>query len=66
MKICAARTLQPFLRVLFLNMLRRYDVLRTELDQDKLDAWTNGLTGFPMVKHCLQLLLHEYFSGHFI
>ena len=47
-------------------MLRRYDVLRTELDQDKLDAWTNGLTGFPMVKHCLQLLLHEYFSGHFI
>jgi deoxyribodipyrimidine photo-lyase len=31
------------------NMCRAYDVLRTEHDQAKLDAWTNGLTGFPMV-----------------
>ena len=31
------------------NMCRAYDVLRTQHDQAKLDAWTNGLTGFPMV-----------------
>ena len=32
------------------NMCRAYDVLRTQHDQTKLDAWADGRTGFPMVR----------------
>ena len=31
------------------NMCQAYDVLRTEVDVSKLDAWVAGKTGFPMV-----------------
>lgn len=41
------------------NMCRAYDVLRTELDHAKLDAWSNGRTGFPMVDACMRALRHS-------
>jgi deoxyribodipyrimidine photo-lyase len=41
------------------NMCRAYDVLRTEHDQAKLDAWTDGRTGYPMVDACMRSLEHS-------
>jgi deoxyribodipyrimidine photo-lyase len=41
------------------NMCRSYDILRTELDTAKLDAWANGRTGYPMVDACMRSLDHS-------
>ncbi len=41
------------------NMCRAYDVLRTDHDAAKLDAWARGCTGFPMVDACMRSLLHS-------
>jgi deoxyribodipyrimidine photo-lyase len=41
------------------NMCRAYDGLRAQLDHAKLDAWSNGRTGFPMVDACMRALEHS-------
>lgn len=39
------------------NMVRAYDGLREgELDRGRFDAWTAGLTGYPMIDACMRAL----------
>lgn len=41
------------------NMCRAFDSLRTEHDHGKLEAWTTGRTGYPMVDACMRSLIHS-------
>ena len=41
------------------NLCRAYDVLRTEHDQARLEAWEDGRTGYPMVDACMRSLSHS-------
>jgi deoxyribodipyrimidine photo-lyase len=44
-------------RIEFENMNRGYDDIRQEKDHEKLQAWKNGKTGFPMVDACMRSVL---------
>jgi len=44
-------------RIEFENMNRGYDDIRQEKDQEKLQAWKNGKTGFPMVDACMRSVI---------
>ena len=43
-------------QVEFENMVRLYDTIRTEFNQETFDAWIEGRTGFPMVDACMRSL----------
>ena len=38
------------------NMNRAYDGMRADADEKKLEAWKNGLTGFPFVDACMRFV----------
>lgn len=44
-------------RIEFENMNRGYDDIRQEKDHEKLQAWKNGKTGFPMVDACMRSVI---------
>ena len=39
------------------NMNRAYDGMRADADEKKLEAWKNGLTGFPFVDACMRFVI---------
>ena len=41
-------------RIEFENMNRGYDDIRTEKNQDFIEAWKSGQTGFPLVDACMR------------
>jgi deoxyribodipyrimidine photo-lyase len=42
----------------FSNMNRAFDHLRTTADKDKLKAWEQGRTGYPLVDACMRCVNH--------
>lgn len=43
-------------RMEFKNLNRAFDAIRNDVNQEYIEAWKNGTTGFPLIDACMQCL----------